>query len=206
VWFPAHPRVGETVTFASTATDPGSPITSFAWDLQGKGAFTAGGSGDSTRFTTAGGHQVQLRVTDAAGRSAVSSQTVPVAAAMLPELNPFPVVRIVSSDTGSGVRVKLLSVIAPANASVTVACHGRRGCPVRVQSHAARARRPRTTVVEFRRFERALPAGVYLEITVTARGRTGKYTKFVVRRHRLPLRIDGCVAGFSAKPIACPSP
>ena len=60
-------------------------------------------------------------------------------------------------------------------------------------------------MVHFRRFERSLPAGVALEIRVYKSGRIGKYTRFVIRRGKLPSRVDKCVGQAGTKPIPCPS-
>ena len=46
-------------------------------------------------------------------------------------MRPFPIVRITSSDTASGVIVHLLRVQAVAGAQVTVTCKGR-GCPIKI--------------------------------------------------------------------------
>jgi hypothetical protein len=59
--------------------------------------------------------------------------------------------------------------------------------------------------VSFRAFERVLGVGVTLEILVSAPGEIGKYTRFTVRRGRLPLRVDMCLDVTGVKPIACPA-
>jgi hypothetical protein len=59
--------------------------------------------------------------------------------------------------------------------------------------------------VAFRRFERSLRAGVVLEIRVSKPGRIGKYTRFSIRRGRLPVRTDACLASTEPTPIRCPS-
>jgi hypothetical protein len=76
---------------------------------------------------------------------------------------------------------------------------------VKVQSHIAKSIKRTSGSVEFQRFERSLAAGVILEIRVSKAGVMGKYTRFVVRRGKLPLRFDACVAGLEAKPVGCPS-
>jgi hypothetical protein len=76
---------------------------------------------------------------------------------------------------------------------------------VKVQSHAAKAGRPTSPFVEFRRFDRSLAAGLVLEIRVSKPGVTGKYTRFAVRQGKLPLRTDACLSGMEAKPVGCPS-
>jgi hypothetical protein len=188
----------------SSSTDAASPITGFAWDLAGVGAFATGGPGVSTSFSTPGSHLVRLRVTDANGLSGVATETIPVGASSLALLRPFPVVRITSIGTRSGIRLRLLGVSTAPGTEITVRCRGR-GCPLRSQSHVAAASKGARPFVVFRRFERALAAGVVLEISVTKPAAIGKYTRLVIRRGRLPLRTDACLAGTGTKPIGCPS-
>jgi hypothetical protein len=147
---------------------------------------------------------VHLRVTDANGLSSVAAATIPVAPPALPLMQPFPVVRITSTGTRSGVRLKQLSVLASRGSKITVQCRGRR-CPLKTQSHMATASRGRSAFVEFRRFERSLPAGVILEIRISKAGQTGKYTRFTVRRGKVPVRSDACLDGLTVKPVLCPS-
>ena len=207
-WFPSAPYTGEPVSLASGSTDIASPITGFAWDLAGKGVFAPGGDVIGTSFSTPGNHVVQLRVTDASGLSSVAAQTIPVSGPPLTLLRPFPIVRIASTDTASGVKLSLLRVQAPAGARIAVACKGP-GCPVKSQSRVAVAskvgHKKGVAPVEFRRFERSLRAGVSLEIRISKRGQIGKYTRFVVRRGKLPVRVDTCLGPAGVKPLACPS-
>jgi hypothetical protein len=203
-WFPSNPRTGEDVSLVSSSTDAASPIITFAWDLAGTSAFATGGPGTSTSFSTPGNHVVQLRVTDANGLSSVGAETIRVSGPPLTLMQPFPIVRITSTGTRAGVKLRLLSVLASVGAHITVQCRGR-GCPVRSQSHVAAAGRPHRGFVEFRRFERSLAAGVILEIRVTKAGEVGKYTRFAVRRGKLPVRFDACLAGTANKPVMCPS-
>jgi PKD repeat protein len=202
-WFPSKPRTGESVSLVSSSTDTASPITAFAWDLKGIGAFVTGGPGMSTTFSKAGKHIVQLRVTGANGLSTVAAETILVSSRPLTLMQPFPIVRITSTRTQSGIKLKLLSVLAPAGAQITVRCEGR-ACPLKSQSHVASGK-ARAAFVEFRRFERSLAAGVTLEIRVSKAGEIGKYTRFVVRRGGLPVRLDACLAGARVKPVVCPS-
>jgi hypothetical protein len=207
-WFPSSPRVGDTVSLVSSSTDSASPITAFAWDPAGTGAFAAGGPAMTTTFSSAGSHRVQLRVADANGLSSVASELIPVSAS-LPLMQPFPVVRIAGAGTRAGIKLRLLSVLAAPGAQITVQCKGR-ACPMRfqmvkVKSHVAKAGKRPSPFVEFRRFERFLAAGVTLEIRVSKAGVMGKYTRFVVRRGKLPLRFDACLAGVGVKPVGCPS-
>jgi PKD repeat protein len=202
-WFPSAPHAGQSVSLASSSTDPFSPITAFAWDPSGTGAFATGGAGMSTSFATAGSHVVHLRVTDANGLSSVATEAILVTPPPLPLMQPFPIVRITTTGTRTGVRLKQLTVLASRGAKITVQCKGRR-CPLKAQSHIASASRPRSAFVEFKRFERSLPSGVVLEIRVTKPGVTGKYTRFTVRRGRTPVRVDECLNGTATRPVTCP--
>ncbi len=200
-WFPSHPRTGELVTLVSTSSDATSPIASYAWNLMGTG-FTPGAQRRTITFTTPGNHPVQLRVTDGTGRSGVSLQQIPVS---FPLMHPFPTVRILTTRSGGRLHLKVLSVEAPAGANVTVVCKGT-GCPVRTLSRAVVRPKGKSTglpVLTFPRLQRALPAGVALEIRITEAGRIGKYTRFAVRKGRLPLRSDACVSSTEPKPIPC---
>jgi large repetitive protein len=204
-WFPPNPHTGETISLASNSTDPDSPLTGYAWDLAGNGAFQAGGAVTTTSFATPGKHTVQLRVTDAAGLSSVVAETIEVTAPPLLLMQPFPVVRIAGSLTADGVRVQLLTVQAPAGARITVRCHGH-GCPSKTMSRIAAARKgKRIAPLEFHRFERSLRAGTVLEVRVSKVGEIGKYTRFTIRRGRSPKRVDTCLDPAGVKPIACPS-
>jgi large repetitive protein len=203
-WFPPNPSVGESVTLVSSSTDAASPITAFAWDVAGAGPFSGGGPGISTSFSTPGNHLVRLRVTDANGLSSVATEAIPVNGRTLPLIQPFPVVRITSIETRSGIRLRLLGISAAPGTEITVRCRGR-GCPVKSQSHLAAAGKGARPFVVFRRFQRALAAGVVLEIMITKPGEIGKYTRLVVRRGRLPVRFDACLVGTATKPIGCPS-
>jgi PKD repeat protein len=203
-WFPTSPHTGETVSLLSSSTDATSPITGFAWNLAGNGVFAALGQATSTSFSTPGSHLVQLRVTDANGLSSVASEAIAVSAPVPELMQPFPIVQISATRGSSGVKLKLLSVQAPAGARITVACTGH-GCPAKSQSRVAAAGKVGAAPLAFRRFERSLRAGVILEIRVSKPGEIGKYTRYAVRRGRLPLRVDTCLAPTGVKPMACPS-
>jgi PKD repeat protein len=72
---PATPIVGQTVQYSSTSSDPdgtSDPLT-YAWDLDGDGAFDDATSHNPTaQYTAAGTRQVRLRVTDTGGISRVT--------------------------------------------------------------------------------------------------------------------------------------
>jgi PKD domain len=210
-WFPPSPRTDESVSLVSSSTDPASPITGFEWSLSSSGAFVAGKPVLTTSFATPGGHVVRLRVTDAAGRSSIATQTVPVIARRRILMQPFPIVRIAGSVTSSGARLRLLTVQAPLGARVTVACRGP-GCKTKSVSRLAtvsskgKNNRPAGAVLlSFHRFERPLGAGAILKVLVSKPGEIGKYTSFVIRRHKLPVRKDACLATPGSKPMPCPT-
>ena len=204
-WFPSHPHVGETVTLVSTSTDTASPITGFAWNLLGA-AFASGGQKQTTSFSTPGSHAVSLRVTDAAGLSGVTSQQIPVS---FPLMRPFPVVRIVTTRAAGRIRLKLLSVEAPVGATVSITCKGK-GCPVRslsrvVPTAKTKGKSAAVPALSFARLQRALPAGVVLEIRIMRTGQVGKFTRFTIRKGKLPLRADARLNAKETKPVPCSS-
>jgi len=203
-WFPELPDTGEPVSLVSSSTDAGSPITGFAWALAGNGFFQGGGATLTTSFSTPGAHVVRLRVSDAAGRSSVATETIDVLARTAPVMQPFPVVRIAGTVTGSGIRIRLLKVQQmPAGVRITVRCRGH-GCPTRSVRRLTVSSARGVAPVEFRAFERTLRFGVTLEILVTAPGKIGKYTRFAIRRGRLPERVDMCLDPAGVR-LVCPS-
>jgi Bacterial Ig-like domain len=204
LWLPASPYAGEAVSLASTSTDAVSPITGFAWDLAGNGAFAAGGPVTSTRFSAPGLYVVRMRVTDASGLSSIATATIRVGARPATVMLPFPIVRIVGSALASGAKLRLLAVEAPTGARITVACSGR-GCPARSLARIVPPTKSGTAWVSFRRFERFLHAGIALRIRVFKDAEIGAYTSFVIRRRHPPLRVDTCLDPAGIKPIACPS-
>jgi hypothetical protein len=129
--------------------------------------------------------------------SAVMAPAPPPVAKRPPVLDPFPVVRIRGRSTQRGALITLLTVRAPRGARVRVGCSGA-GCPIKRWAHTA-------ALTRVRPFEHELRAGVHLTVTVTESGRIGKYTSFVIRRGRAPLRRDRCLYPGSARPRPCPS-
>jgi hypothetical protein len=155
-------------------------------------------------FSTPANHVVRLRVTAADHLSSIAAETIHMSTPPPGVLLPFPLVRIIGTLVRAGVKLSRLSVQAPPQSRIQVTCRGR-GCPVRsliriVVSPSGRAVRTR-----LRRFERLLPAGVSLEIRVSKDGDIGAYTRFTVRHHRLPVRVDSCLEAAGVNPIACPS-
>jgi hypothetical protein len=206
-WFPAEPHVGEAVSLVSTSTDPTSAIIGYAWNLTGSGGLSPGAQTASTSFATPGAHSVSLQVTDALGATGTTTESIQVAAQPLVLMQPFPVVRIAGSEGTRNVTIRLLTVQAPVGASVTIVCRGR-GCPTKRLDTVAPARKSGVAsgpvLLTIHRFERRLPVGVVLEIRVGKAGEIGKYTKFVTRRGKLPVRTDSCL-GPTGNPMECPS-
>jgi hypothetical protein len=206
-WLPPSPHAGEPVSLISNSTDVASPIIVFGWDLIGSGPFVTGPAVLTTSFATPGEHLVRLRVTDANGLSSIAAQTIPVTSPLPALMRPFPVVRIEGANAGDDTRLFLLSVLAPVGSRVTVTCHGH-GCPTRRATRVARSGRgkhpSRAVVVTFPVFEHgSLSPGAVLEVRVSGSGQIGKYTRFVIRRGRLPARADACLDPGSTKPIGC---
>jgi hypothetical protein len=203
-WYPPTPHAGERVSLVSSSTDPTSPLTAFAWDLAGNGPFQPGAQVLSTSFATAGHHVVRLRVTDAGGASSITSQTIPVTAPAAALMQPFPLVRIVTTHTGSGLKLRVLSILASPGARITITCKGH-SCPVRRQSKVATTGKVGLASVSFGRFEKVLSAGTLLEIRVARPGVIGKYTRISIRRSGVASRVDSCLAPDGVKPMPCPT-
>lgn len=205
-WFPAHPITGETVSLVSISTDTASPIAGFAWALTASEPFAAGTPVLKLSFPKPGSYAIRLRVTNTAGLSSTATGTILVSAPPVTVMQPFPVVRILGSDNSRGTKIALLTVAAPLGATVKVKCRGP-GCPssgvsVRTVSHVGS---DRTGVIAFPRYQRLLRAGAALEISVAKAGEIGKYTRFSVRRGKLPTRVDECLSAAGTSPIVCPT-
>src|SRR5207245_4079803 len=72
---PSNPTTGQTVSFTGSASG-GTPPYSYSWTFGDGGS--ASGSSTSHVYQTAGSYNVVLTVTDAAGQTANSAQTVTV--------------------------------------------------------------------------------------------------------------------------------
>ena len=212
---PGVPIAEQQVTFFSTSDDPDKNIETVEWDLDGDGAFEAAGASVARSYPT-GSFNVSVRVTDTEGAFSIATQTIVVSAPppatkapqissegpQLRLLNPFPLVRIAGRIGRSGTRFRVLSVNAPAGATVTVRCKGR-GCPFKASSRSATASRQ----VRIRKLERRLlRAGASIRIFVTKPGSIGKYTSIRIRGGKPPRRSDRCLMPDSnTKPVKCPS-
>jgi hypothetical protein len=206
-WLPRLPHTGEAVSFISTSTDFTSPLTGFAWDLSDNGPFgpfVPGGPAVTTTFSTPAEHVVRLRVTARDGLSGAVAETVRMSPPPPGVMTPFPTVRIVGRDTRKGVRVRLLAVRAPREARIAITCRGR-SCPLKTIRAVAHGGRSRTASVRFHQLERFLPAPMVLELRISKAGEVGGYTRYQIRRGRLPLRRDSCLAAGGLAPIPCPT-
>ena len=136
------------------------------------------------------------------GCSSASDPTEPDAASTVAPalLSPFPIVRIIGSSLGSGSRIRLVAVRAPAGSTILVRCRGR-GCPRSSQRKALRA----LGRVTFPRFHRYYAPGAALGIYVRKAGLVGKYTRFRIRYRRRPARSDRCLLPSSPRPAPCPT-
>jgi major membrane immunogen (membrane-anchored lipoprotein) len=202
-WYPAAPHVGESVSLVSSSTDATSPLKSFAWDLTGGGPFQPAGQVLSTTFTTPGKHLVRLRVIDASGASSVAAATIPVGAPQAALIQPFPLVRIVTTHTGSGIRLRVLSILAARGSRIVITCKGH-GCPVKKQSTIAAVGKAGLAAVSFQRFQGKLRNGITLEIRVFKPGSIGKYTRLSVRGGSVR-RLDECLSADGRKAMTCPT-
>ncbi len=74
--------IGQTVSFdASSSSSPNGAIAKYEWDLDGNGSYEASSGSTptaSTSFATPGPATVGLRVTDAAGKTATTTETVSI--------------------------------------------------------------------------------------------------------------------------------
>jgi PKD repeat protein len=222
---PEAPTAGEAVSFFSTSTDPDSPITGYAWDLDGDGNYNDASGPSAARAFGAGSHNVGIMVVDSEGAASFMVQTVNVGAPNVgapapvgsvrtvssggPRLmSPFPIVRIAGSILRRGSKLRRLTVSAPPGATVLVRCNGR-GCPLgrqsRVVKSGTKSRSP-AQIVRLRRFERKLlRSGTVIKILVTRPSTIGKYTRFKIRSKKPPARSDRCLMPGSSKPVDCPT-
>src|SRR4051794_15323192 len=92
--------------------------------------------------------------------------------------------------------------ISPADAAVTVVCHGR-GCPFR-----QRLFKPSGGTANLARAFRghALQAGANIGVIIVAPGTTGRYVSFDTRHGAVPELKAGCSAPGSISPVGCPGP
>ena len=207
VWSPLGPVAGAPLDLVSTSSDLEGALGAQSWDLDGDGAFgDATGAALSHAFPAAGTYDVGLQVTDSDGVVRTIRRAVTVSAAPLPPdtdeepgfITPFPIVRLAGKVLSRGALVSILAVRAPRGSAVRVDCAGR-GCPADAVRRTSRGR-----TLRFAAFERRLRAGLRLEIFVRRPALIGKYTRFLVRAGKAPLRTDRCLFPGVPRPRACP--
>ncbi len=195
-------------TFSGTASEPGDVTVrvysggNLVRSLSATNFF-GGWTMRASPALAAGTYTVQAAQTDAAGNTGTSApRSFTVTTPALRLLTPFPIVRIVGRLTRTGAKLSLLSIRAPARATVEVRCRGR-SCPFkrRVSRVGTRAR----TVKITRLVGPTLRAGVVIEVRISRAERIGKYTRFRIRRGKSPLRADSCVMPNDPDPVRCPS-
>jgi PKD repeat protein len=231
--FPGSPLVGENVNLNSTSSDvEGEPLQQ--WDLNGNGVYgeteDASGRFVTGKFTDAGTHTVSLLVTDSQGATATARKDIVVRPSPMLQpipnqpsqpssnnppskgnpapattqqpflrlLTPFPVVRLQGAVVQRGTRVRRLTVRAPKGSRVFVYCRGKR-CPAKRLTKLANR-----GTLRFRALERVLPVGSLVQVFVRRGDQIGKYTSFLMRRKKVPKRIDGCVLPSSPRAVTCP--
>ena len=145
-----------------------------------------------------------LAAVSVAAAQAPPTPPPPAPRGSLPEPAPtlFPLLTVVETGgrlTGSGARLALLSVRAPAGATAQLRCRGS-DCPARSERRAVAG------VTRFRRFQRRFRAGTVLELRISKPGAPGKYTRLEVLRGREPARDDGCMIPNTTAAAPCPSP
>ena len=120
-WFPTVPRPRETGLARVELHRCQQPDHGLRVGPRGQRRVRGGGPGDrarrSRRPETTWSGCASPAPTDC---RAVATETIPVGAASLPLMQPFPVVRIASTDTASGIRLRVLRVLAPAGARIAV--------------------------------------------------------------------------------------
>jgi PKD repeat protein len=225
---PNPAQVNQAVTVNALASlDPDGTLSSYTWTFGDGTTLVSATPVLEHVYAASGTYEVKLRVTDDRGGTDTKAGVVTISAAPLPAaqppgaapapvqsaaaptssvtagrlapaISPFPIVRIRGRITARGVVVQLLVVQAPNGVRVLAYCAGR-ACP-RIPTQRAIVRHRR---VRLRSFEREIRAGARLVIYVTQKGRTGKYTRFTIRRGTPPARKDLCATGRRA--IKCPT-
>jgi len=202
-WLPAKPHVDEAVSLLSTSQPGSSPLTEVQWALKPTGPFEIAGTAHQLTFEKPGQHLVRMRVIAADGLASTVTRQLTVLPRRPALMSPFPVVQFAGSYSSRGAHLEQLRVEVPLGARVTVSCLGR-GCPISWERYRAAGGHGGLVPVLFRGFERALPAGVELRVTVFQPEEIGKLTRIYVRAGRPPRRVDSCVDPSGKRAVACP--
>ncbi len=192
---PSRPTVGQQTSFQSFAYDPDGSVAAQRWDLDGDGDFDEDVTGPSafTTFTTPGERVVRLQVRDNEGALQTATVDVDVRPAevvrpsALGLLTPFPIIRLAGSVAVRGTHVRLLEVRAPRRSLVTVRCDGP-NCPDKPLRKRAKGKRLR-----FLAMQRLLKPDATVSVAVSKSGAIGKFTRWKIRRMKVPKRTDRCL-------------
>lgn len=208
---PASPFTGDAIVFTSRASDPDGPIMGLDWDLDGDGAFDdATGASVSTSFSVPGTYTVRLRVQDRDGATAVATGAVTVAKRPPAVFAFSPTVQMTATVGRTATRIRKLTINAPPASLVTVSCFGRgRGCPFRSIARSAGKRglaRAARVIHVLRLRRRLLRPGAVVKVRITKPDTIGKFTRFRIRRGKVPRRTDRCLMPGSTAPVRCPAP
>lgn len=189
-----------TVTDTATATETATSTTTATDTITATDTATA--TTTATATETAIATDTETDTTTATTASASQSSTAGTASAGPALMQPFPVVHIAGNYSRHGVNLRVLSVQAPAGATVLVTCGGR-GCP----AHRQRVRVPASSrgesTISFARFEHPLPAGLTVRVKVFAAGKVGKLTSLLIRRGKPPVRSDTCLGPSGLRAMSC---
>jgi hypothetical protein len=195
---PSKPVEGKSVTLASTASDPDGALAKQEWDFNNDGKYDRVGAVVSTSNLKRGTRPVKLRVTDAKGAEAVSTQLVKVAAPVL--ANPQDVLSVVSYTRKPwGISVLQFTVEVPPKTAVSVSCKGR-GCP-RGTFHKRSTKKGAT--LGFPKLKGSLYAGAKINVIFAKTGRITGWDVITVKRGKTSLR-QGCKIGRAKQQKRCP--
>jgi PKD repeat protein len=197
------PVAGDAIAFdASASADPEGTALSYEWDFDGDGSFEATTTTPNTFFAygSAGTYAVRLRVSDAHGGTAETTQSLTVA----PRTDSAgggspaggstgggsPGGRLPKLDVGIGYRwsvaggrtrvVRLTLRRLPTGANVVVTCTGG-GCALKTK--ALVATKPNLSLVKLFK-KRKLRAGAVIEVRVTMPGFAGKAFRYTTQKGR----------------------
>lgn len=107
---PQLPTTAEQITFNGTESAPQDEITNYEWDFEGDGTVDATGVTAAHVFDSAGEHNVTLTVTDAAGQTDTTTQTVQVVQSDQPTVYLEPVNGTVSVNGTTTYSLKMSNV------------------------------------------------------------------------------------------------
>jgi PKD repeat protein len=195
---PSKPVEGKSVTLASTSSDPDGALAKQEWDFNNDGKYDRTGAVVSTSSLKKGTRPVRLRVTDAKGAEALSTQVVTVKGPVL--RNPQDVGSVLSYQRRSwGVLVVGLTIKTPAQTSVAVTCKGK-GCP---RGTFRKRTRKKSATLSFPKLTGGLRAGARVNIVFTKTGRITGWDVYTVGHGKTSLR-EGCKIGRAKKQKRCP--